>query len=285
MFPAASGVPVPLVTPRRSGRRRPGLGRKGGRCASKQAGHGGLKGGAIRQPILQGEHHDAELRHRTALGLEIDRLGVEQRAADGNHNEAAAAHARSLLVPQCQLSRELRVLIDACFDLQRSVNKPRFRKVEHDRRAVVRLVASPRDPADEVVPVGRREWQDLDELDLLLARQRHQHEVGLHDLRGLLTLGVHPDLGGDAPEILAVVEHPRIGHMVQTVDCRLDLQHQLRVSDVLPERWRHLGGVLEEAREQVSVRRDDRIRTVEHVERRRAVVRVDDRSSRCCGCN
>ena len=36
-----------------------------------------------------------ELGHRAALGLKIDRLGVEQGAADRNHDERAAAHASS----------------------------------------------------------------------------------------------------------------------------------------------------------------------------------------------
>ena len=119
---------------------------------------------SVREPILKCEDDEPQLRHRAVLGLQVDRLRVQQRPADRNHDQRAAQDIRPLLVPQRHLRRELRVLIDARFDLQRSVDESRLRKVVDDRRAVMRLVASRRDPADQVVPVRRRERQNLDEL-------------------------------------------------------------------------------------------------------------------------
>ena len=63
----------------------------------------------------------------------------------------------------------------------------------------------------------------------LFARQSHQHEVRLHDLLALL--GFATD--GHAPQVLAVVEHIGIGHVVKTIDGGLYVQQQFRVPHVL----------------------------------------------------
>src|SRR5262249_25424105 len=100
-----------------------------------------------------------------ALRLEIDRLGIEQRAADGDDDHRAAPHVRSLLVPQRELAGELRVLIDPRLHLERSVDELGLREIEDQRGAVMPTVAASGDPANQVVTVRRRERQDLDELD------------------------------------------------------------------------------------------------------------------------
>ena len=115
----------------------------------------GLEGGAVGQLVLQREHHEAQLGHGAALGLQVDRLGVDQRLAAGNHQQRSAPHVRALLVPQRQLAGELRVLVDARLDLQRAVDQPGLGEVVDNGRAVVRAVAAARDPADEVVAIGR----------------------------------------------------------------------------------------------------------------------------------
>ena len=170
MSVAAGAAQAPLTAPARAGAF--GCGRlrrvrRGGQrrlAVAEQRRHRDLERRPVGQPILQREHDEPQLRHRAALGLQVDRLGVEQRAADRDDEQAAAAHVRALLVPQRQLTRQLRVLIDARLDLQRTVDQPRLREVVDDRRAVVRAVAAPGDPADQVVAVRRRERQDLDEL-------------------------------------------------------------------------------------------------------------------------
>jgi len=106
---------------------------------------------------------------------------------------------RALLVPQTQLSRKLRVLIDSRFDLQRSVHKFRFGKVIDHRSAVMCPVAAARNPTNQIVPVGRGKWQDLYELDAGFTRKSHQHEIRFHRERRLLAAGVHPDFTGDRP--------------------------------------------------------------------------------------
>ena len=104
----------------------------------------------------------------------------------------------------------------------------------------MRAVAAARNPADQIVAVRRRERKNLDELDAALPRQRHEHEVGEHRLRGLIAVGVRPYFARHRPQIFAVVEHTGIGHVIQAVDRRLHLEHQLRIPDVLAQRGRHL---------------------------------------------
>ena len=59
-------------------------------AAAEEGGQRRLERRSVREPILQREHDEPQLGHRAALGLQIDRLGVEQRAADGNHDQRAA---------------------------------------------------------------------------------------------------------------------------------------------------------------------------------------------------
>jgi hypothetical protein len=109
----------------------------------------------------------------------------------------------ALLVPQGQLTGKLRILIDPRLDLRGPVDQPGLGEVIHQGLAIVFAIASAGDPADQVIAVGRRERQDRDEFRGPLARQAHQHEVGIHDLRALIR---HPHFRGDAPQILAIVE-------------------------------------------------------------------------------
>src|SRR5216684_553335 len=124
--------------------------------AGADAAPGGAAGGLA---CAGAEDDEAQLGHRAPLGLQVDGFGVEQRAADGNDDQAASADVRALLIPQRQLTRELRILIDARLDLQRTVDESRLRKVVHDRLAVMRLVAAARDPSDQVVAIRGRERQ------------------------------------------------------------------------------------------------------------------------------
>src|SRR5215213_8342208 len=109
---------------------------------AEEALHGLFKCLPVAEPVLCGEHDQSQLRHRAALGLQVDGLDVEQRAPDGDDEQVAATHARALLAPERYLRRELRVLIYARFDLQRPVNEPRLRKIVGDQRPVRVAVAA-----------------------------------------------------------------------------------------------------------------------------------------------
>ena len=75
------------------------------------------KASTVAKLVLGCENHKTKLRHWAAFRPEINRLNVEQRAAYRNNQEVAPEHARTLLVPKCELAGEVRVLIDACLNL------------------------------------------------------------------------------------------------------------------------------------------------------------------------
>src|SRR4030095_7667610 len=90
-----------------------------------------------------------------------------------------------LLIPKCELSRELRVLIDPGFDLERSINQTRFREIVDEELPIVLSIAATGQPANHVVAICWSERKDEDKLVLLLlTRQLHEHVIRI-DRRGL----------------------------------------------------------------------------------------------------
>ena len=167
---------------------------------------------------MQREHDEAQLRHRASLGLQVNRLGIQAARAAGNDQQAAAANVRALLIPQRQLPRELRVLIDARFDLLRAVNQPGFGKVVDHRRAVVRAVAAPGNPANQVVTVEGRKGENSTNSRPASSGSFISTKFGciacvVWSPPALSRAG----FGGHRPLILAVVKHFRIGHVVEAV--------------------------------------------------------------------
>src|SRR6185503_4116201 len=69
------------------------------------------------ETVLRGQHYQPQLRHGTTLRLEVDRLDKQQRRADWDNQQMSSQHMRSLLVPESKLRGQLRVLIDARFNL------------------------------------------------------------------------------------------------------------------------------------------------------------------------
>src|ERR1700722_19988596 len=96
---------------------------------------------------------------------------------------------RALLIPKRELAGELRILVDARFDLLRAIDEARLGKIEDYSFAVICSVASCRNPADQVIAVRWRERQYFNELQATrFAGQSHQHKVRLHLLRRLIAL-------------------------------------------------------------------------------------------------
>ena len=85
-----------------------------------------------------------------------------------------------------------------------------------------------------------------------------------------------PTCESDGPQILAVEEHGRIGHVVEAVDGRLQLEQHLGVPDVLAQVRRHRRRVAEQGGKHAAIGRDDRVFGIEDIKRRGAVVGVDD---------
>ena len=95
-------------------------------------------------------------------------------------------------------------------------------------------VAAARNPADQVVPVGWRERQHLDELDMLASPGSFiRTKFGSIGCAARARRAcVHGHFGGHRPQVLAVVEHLRVGHVVQAVDVGLEPEQRLRIAHV-----------------------------------------------------
>src|SRR6185503_8093413 len=79
---------------------------------------------AVAEFFLCCQNDEPELRHRTPLGLQIDRFDEHQRTSNRYHQQGPTNHTRSLLIPKRKLPRQLCVLIDACLNLNWSIDHP-----------------------------------------------------------------------------------------------------------------------------------------------------------------
>ncbi len=175
-----------------------------------------------------------------------------------------------MLVPEADLGRDGLVLVDARLDLDGPEAQAVAREPIDEQLAVVRPVAPAGHPAHHVALAGGREGEHQEVLRLLLARQGHDDVVTVH---GLCHVAV--DLGRALPQVLLVVEDLRVGHVIRLVLGRLDVEQVDRVPHVGPERLGHLREVAEQRREDGPGHQDQGVAHVGHVERGRAVVRVD----------
>ncbi len=132
-------------------------------------------------------------------------------SSDRNHQQLAANDLRALLIPQRDLLRDARLLVDPVHDLLRTVHETLLRKPVHDELSVVLAVHPRRHPRREIVLSARRERRHVDELRIRLARQpqddvpheRARVRRGPFDARVL-------------PLILAVIERVRLHHVIRS---------------------------------------------------------------------
>jgi len=216
-------------------------------------------------------HHQPELRVGRGVGLQVDRLDVQQRALDRDREHVAADHAGTALVPQGQTLRQHRILIDLGLHLLRPEHAPLLGELVDEEPSVAPGVAHPGDPADHHLPVLRGERQHQHELDVVGLRRTPHHVVRLHGLHVAAIL-----LRGPHPEVLLIVEDLGVGHVVLRVHQPLGQQHARRVADVRLEPLGHRVAILEQPGQRRPPGPDQRIVGLEHVQVEVAVVGVDD---------
>ena len=152
----------------------------------------------------------------------------------------------------------------------------RLREVVDDRVAVVRAVAAAGDPADQVVAVGGRERQDLDELDAPSRRAASSARSSAPWAAPPARAVGHARFGRDASTGPRGCRTPR--------DRSCDTGRRPRPAPAAAARdsgrAAQTGGIADASLNRLgkiaAIRGDDRILGVEDVERRRAVVGVDD---------
>src|SRR5271169_3666821 len=81
------------------------------------------------------------------LRSQIERRYIEDRVLDRDHKQVRAAyHSRAHLIPQRELLRDLRILIDPRLDLKRPVDELVLGKLVDDQFTVVGRIATRREP-------------------------------------------------------------------------------------------------------------------------------------------
>src|SRR5260370_9980596 len=117
-----------------------------------------------------GRDHTFELRQMSMLGSQIERRYIENRVLDRDHQQVRTAyHPRAHLVPQRELLRDLRSLIDPRLDLKRPVDKLLLGELVDDQFAVAGRVAPRSEPRDHIVAAARYHRKRQEELGLPLA--------------------------------------------------------------------------------------------------------------------
>jgi len=225
--------------------------------------------------VAIGRDHSFQLGQLAGLRTQVKRRDIENRALDGHDLEMAADDARTHLVPQRNLLGDLCILLDARLDLERPVDQLVLRESVDDQFAVVRWIATRRQPRDHVLAPAGHHRQHEDKFGARLRGQPYDHVVRRHRHAGgapRLDVGL---IARELPEILAVIEDLRRFHVVGAVGLRLNQEQILRVADVLLQVLRHCAERPEQARENALVRPHDGVGRIAHIEVGSPVVRID----------
>ena len=179
-------------------------------------------------------HHDhvVELGDRRLLRLHVDRLDVQERVVDRDHEEIAEQDVRACLAQERPLAGEPRILVDPGEDLRGSLDRAPLGEPEHGELPVVRLVGRRRHPRHHVLAVGRNEGDH--QLEFLRGRAGQSDQLVIRvDRHGGRAGSGERWVGRDRPEVPLLVEVDRVGHVVCGVLVRLHLEQVLRVAEML----------------------------------------------------
>src|SRR6185436_2759386 len=154
--------------------------------------------------------------------LQIDWLNKEERLTYRANQQMSAEYMGALLIPERELRRQLGILINARFNLQRSINQSGLGEVVDQKFPVFVAIATTGHPANQIVSPGRSKRQNQDKLAILFfSGQLHQYEVRIECLILSLVLCIEANLLRDAPNILALKKGLGILSMVETINFAL----------------------------------------------------------------
>src|ERR1035441_6916088 len=109
--------------------------------------------------------HTFQLRQVSMLRSQIERRYIKDRVLDWDHKQVRTTyHSRTHLIPQRELLRDLRILIDPRLDLKRPVDELVFGELVDDQFAVVGRVAARSEPRYHVVAAARYHGKHEEEL-------------------------------------------------------------------------------------------------------------------------
>src|SRR3982074_161567 len=100
--------------------------------------------------------HAFQLWQVSLLRSQIERRYIKDRVLDRDHKQVRTAyHPRAHLIPQRELLRNLRILIDPRLDLEWPVDELLLGELVDDQFAVVGRVAPRSEPRNHVVAAAR----------------------------------------------------------------------------------------------------------------------------------
>ena len=82
-----------------------------------------IEGFSHRNAVFVGHNHPGEDREAVLLGLQVERLHVQQRLLDGNHQQISLDRPGALAIPQRDLLGNHRILVDPSLDLLWEIQK------------------------------------------------------------------------------------------------------------------------------------------------------------------
>ncbi len=162
------------------------------------------------------DSHQPEFRIGGRLGLQIDRLYIQHGVVNRDGDNIPADHIGSTLTPEGELAGEVTVLINFCLHLLCTQNTLILGKLVGNKLPVVFRVACSGDPSNQDLPVFWGIGHHNYKLSLIGAGSFPHHVVGLYILYIVIVL-----LSSRYPQVLLVIEHIRIGHVVFCIDLPL----------------------------------------------------------------
>ena len=226
-----------------------------------------------RNPVVARHNHAAQFGDFARLRPQVKRLDVNQRLFNRNHHQRSENHARAALIPERQLTRDFRVLIDAGDDLFRTENELLFREAIRRQATVILAVRAGDHPRREIVFALRRERQHQDKFFFLLARQFHNRVIRLHLPRFFLI--IRAGRLGNRPLVFLVVEFLRFVHLIRRKNAGLQQENVFRVTQVRPQTFRHFPKRFQRVRKNFRVGLNNRVGSVGDVKINRAVISVN----------
>ena len=204
--------------------------------------------------------------------MKIQGFHVQDRLLNGNHQQITPNTPGLASAQQGELLLYLEVLVDPRLHLAGAIDLRSSGEAEGDHLPIVGLVHARGQPGHHPGLVRRRprcERHDEHELRPLLTGELHDDVVGRH------RPGVAKELlKRNIPLVRLVVELVGVLHMILEVHLRLNGEEVFRVAEVVLKERRHGIQWLEQAREDLLVRPDQRVIRVGNVEVQGAVVRV-----------
>ena len=228
--------------------------------------------------VTKGHKHLAQQREaRLTCRPHVDRLHIQEAAANGQGEQVAQQHFGFTALQQCEVIGHDRVRTELVLHLTRARNRLRGQGEQRELAVILAGVSVGREVARKHVALvlargARNEGRVEREARCFGAWNLHRQVVGRLQRGGR---SERRRVVRRAPLVIGREERARVGHVVGTQDVALNLEQVSRVAHVRQQLLTHLACVNESVGEHLLPRLQNRVFGVPRVERDRTVVGVD----------